>query len=86
MRRLLKFNENNLSIQDRVLNIIKKFNKNAKLNTSLQDLEISFVDIVEISFILEAEFNIEISDKIINSLKSKNASVSDIVAIVMELI
>jgi len=83
--RLLKFNESELSIQDRVLNIVKKFNKNAQLNTPLYELEISFVDIVEISFIIEAEFDIEISDKLIDSLKSKQSTTSDIIKIVMDL-
>lgn len=85
MKRLLKFNESDLSIQDRVLNIVKKFNKDATINVPLHDLDISFLDIVEISFILEAEFDIEISDKLVDSLKSKESTTSDIIKMIMDL-
>lgn len=83
--KLLKFNENNLSIQDKVLKIVRGFNKSIELNTPLSEANLEFIDIVEISFIIEEEFDIEISDEVLETLKDKSITTSDIIKVVMEL-
>ena len=69
-----------MNIQEKIANIFTKYSKNADINsdTSLKDLGLDSLDLVEVLMDIEEEFGIEFEDEEMVSLKS----VSDVLAII----
>ena len=69
-----------MNIQEKIGNIFTKYSKNADINpeTSLKDLGLDSLDLVEVLMDIEEEFGIEFEDEEMVSLKTVN----DVLAII----